>query len=118
MFNIKYVSSLQVGRLVEGNQYVFQVSAENSVGVGEPAELSQSITTKSPFGKYLVYKKRIWSILQVQPYVKEQACITERERMLNYKVIAVIELETCIVLHFLHLPFSVYRVYRKGKNKL
>ena len=36
---------------MEGNQYVFRVSAENEVGIGEPAELSQSITTKSPFGK-------------------------------------------------------------------
>ena len=37
---------------MEGNQYVFRVSAENEVGIGEPAELSQSITTKSPFGEY------------------------------------------------------------------
>ena len=43
---------MQVGRLMEGNQYVFRVSAENEVGIGEPAELSQSITTKSPFGQY------------------------------------------------------------------
>lgn len=38
---------------MEGNQYVFRVSAENEVGIGEPAELSQSITTKSPFGEFL-----------------------------------------------------------------
>jgi len=42
-------TDFKVSRLVEGNQYVFQVSAENAVGVGEPAELSQGITAKSPY---------------------------------------------------------------------
>ena len=41
-----------VTRLTEGNEYVFQVCAVNEVGVGEPAELSQGITAKSPFSKY------------------------------------------------------------------
>jgi len=39
----------RVIRLVAGNEYVLRVSAENEVGVGEPAELSQGITAKSPF---------------------------------------------------------------------
>lgn len=43
----------RVIRLVAGNEYVIQVSAENEVGVGEPAELSQGITAKSPFSKSL-----------------------------------------------------------------
>ena len=40
-----------VPRLIEGNAYVFRVSAQNEVGVGEPAELDESIKAKSPFGK-------------------------------------------------------------------
>jgi len=43
----------RVIRLVAGNEYVLQVSAENEVGVGEPAELSQGITAKSPYSKSL-----------------------------------------------------------------
>ena len=41
----------KVTRLVQGNDYVFQVSAENDVGAGNAAELSQSITAKSPYSK-------------------------------------------------------------------
>ena len=43
---------LQSGRLVEGTQYTFQVSAENEIGVGEAAELAQGISTKSEFSEY------------------------------------------------------------------
>jgi len=39
----------RVIRLVAGNEYVLRVSAENEVGVGEPAELSHGITAKSPY---------------------------------------------------------------------
>lgn len=39
-------------RLVQGSDYVFQVCAENDVGVGAAAELSQGVTAKSPFGKF------------------------------------------------------------------
>ena len=46
----------KVGRLVEGNEYVFQVSAENDVGIGDAAELSQGITAKSPFGKHPFFR--------------------------------------------------------------
>ena len=45
------VCEFRVIRLVAGNEYVLRVSAENEVGVGDPAELSQGITAKSPFGK-------------------------------------------------------------------
>ncbi|CAH1802732.1 unnamed protein product [Owenia fusiformis] len=38
------------GRLNEGTQYVFRVAAENSVGVGEFNELTQSVTAKSKHG--------------------------------------------------------------------
>ena len=44
-------TQFRVIRLVAGSEYVLQVSAENEVGVGEPAELSQGITAKSPFSE-------------------------------------------------------------------
>jgi len=44
-------TQFRVIRLVAGSEYVLQVSAENEVGVGDPAELSQGITAKSPFSK-------------------------------------------------------------------
>ena len=46
-------SEFRVIRLVAGNEYVLRVSAENEVGVGEPAELSQGITAKSPYCKHI-----------------------------------------------------------------
>ena len=44
-------TEFRVPRLVEGNEYVFQVSAENSVGAGEPAELLQGVQAKSQYGR-------------------------------------------------------------------
>jgi hypothetical protein len=41
----------KVTRLFEGNEYVFQVTAENDIGIGEAAELSQGITPQSPYGR-------------------------------------------------------------------
>ncbi len=40
----------KVPHLSEGTEYVFQVSAENDVGLGEAAELYQGIVAKSPYG--------------------------------------------------------------------
>jgi len=37
--------------LTEGQQYVFRVAAENQCGVGEWAEMTQSVTAKSAHGK-------------------------------------------------------------------
>ena len=37
----------KVTRLVEGQEYTFQVSAENDVGVGPPAELVHAVTAKT-----------------------------------------------------------------------
>ena len=41
----------RVPRLVAGNEYVFQVSAENEVGVGEAAEVSQGLDARTAFGE-------------------------------------------------------------------
>jgi len=45
-------TEFRVIRLVAGNEYVLRVSAENEVGVGEPAELSHGITAKSPYCEF------------------------------------------------------------------
>jgi len=50
------VCEFRVIRLVAGNEYVLRVSAENEVGVGDPAELSQGITAKSPYSKSSTYR--------------------------------------------------------------
>ena len=43
--------SFKVGKLFEGTDYVFRVSAQNKIGYGEPVELSQAITAKLPYGE-------------------------------------------------------------------
>ena len=40
-----------ISDLVEGQTYMFRVAAENEVGVGEFAELSQAVAPKSQHGK-------------------------------------------------------------------
>ena len=40
-----------IGKLKEGHEYDFRVSAENQNGISEPLETSQAITAKNPFGK-------------------------------------------------------------------
>jgi len=45
------VTELEATGLYEGNQYVFRVAAENVVGLGEPAELKDSVVPKSQFGQ-------------------------------------------------------------------
>jgi len=41
---------VQVGKLLEGNDYMFRVAAENDIGLGKPAALAEPVTAKLPFG--------------------------------------------------------------------
>jgi len=41
---------LKVAKLLEGNDYMFRVSAENEIGQGKPASLAEPVTAKLPFG--------------------------------------------------------------------
>jgi len=58
------VSELEAGGLYEGNQYVFRVAAENVVGLGEPAELKDSVVPKSQFGQLAPFQLRITVVMQ------------------------------------------------------
>ena len=44
-----------VQKLLEGNQYYFRVTAENDIGVSEPAELKQPVLAKCPYGKCCLF---------------------------------------------------------------
>ena len=43
--------SVRVGKLLQGNSYLFRVSAENRVGHGPPAELQQPVVAELPYSK-------------------------------------------------------------------
>ena len=42
-----------VPKLLQGNKYLFRVCAQNQYGVSEPVEITEPITAKNPFGKYI-----------------------------------------------------------------
>ena len=44
--------SIRVGKLLQGNSYLFRVSAENRVGAGPPTELPEPVTARLPFGTF------------------------------------------------------------------
>lgn len=46
--------------LVEGNSYVFRVSAVNKYGSSEPTELSSPVTVKSQIGESSIYVLRVF----------------------------------------------------------
>ena len=58
-------TEFRVIRLVAGNEYVLRVSAENEVGVGEPAELSHGITAKSPYCEFNDFLPHIYICIVV-----------------------------------------------------
>ena len=41
----------RLGKLIEGNDYLIRVSAENEIGVSEPMQIEKPVTAKLPFGK-------------------------------------------------------------------
>jgi len=41
----------KVTKLLEGNDYMFRVAAENEIGQGKPASLAEPVTAKLPFGQ-------------------------------------------------------------------
>ena len=44
--------SVRVGKLLQGNSYLFRLSAENRVGTGPPTELPQPVVARLPFGMH------------------------------------------------------------------
>jgi len=44
--------SVRVGKLLQGNSYLFRVSAENRVGPGPPTELPEPVVARLPFGTF------------------------------------------------------------------
>ena len=45
------VRSYKVTKLFQGNRYLFRVMAENKVGPGPPAQISESVEAKLPYGE-------------------------------------------------------------------
>ena len=45
--------TLKVTRLVEGNEYLFRVCAENDIGTSDWATMDEAVKAKLPFGKNL-----------------------------------------------------------------
>ena len=43
--------SYKATKLYEGSEYLFQVCAENEVGLSEPVTLDEPVTAKLPFGE-------------------------------------------------------------------
>ena len=43
---------LKVKKLLEGNEYLFRVSAVNKVGKSKPASIDEPVTAKLPFGEW------------------------------------------------------------------
>lgn len=79
-----------IGKLVEGNEYMFRISAENEVGVSSAAEIKAPVIAKSPHGqwRYIIIYSPIpfylrsnisggalsWAIHNMQSLTKRQLC--------------------------------------------
>lgn len=53
----KYILTHEVTGLVPDKKYYFRVSAKNSIGVGEPAELQEPVIPSRPVGKCRLEKE-------------------------------------------------------------
>lgn len=45
---------LDVLKLIEGNEYLLRVSAENKYGVSEPAQIEEPILAKNPYSELII----------------------------------------------------------------
>ena len=54
--------SVRVGKLLQGNSYLFRVSAENRVGPGPPTELPQPVVARLPFSMHHIRVFAQWLI--------------------------------------------------------
>ena len=48
---------MPIDQLIESNQYLVRVTAENAYGVSDPAELTEPFTAKSPYSKSSSFQK-------------------------------------------------------------
>ncbi len=39
-----------IDKLMEGNQYLFKIQAENHYGISDPVEIPDPVTAKNPYG--------------------------------------------------------------------
>lgn len=54
-------NELTVGKLVEGNEYLIRVFAENEVGMSEPSPIAEPVRAKNPFGLSSYYRNCLLS---------------------------------------------------------
>jgi titin len=56
------VYSYTLPKLIEGNDYLLRIYAENTVGTSEPFALAESVRVKSPYGKFIdLFTLQTWA---------------------------------------------------------
>ena len=84
--------SVRVGKLLQGNSYLFRVSAENRVGPGPPTELQQPVVAELPYSALYFYPPHCFSLcltslvfLNVQQNSRHLVCVSCDIRCLKHK---------------------------------